>query len=207
MKIILTEEQKQKLVITYRETLNVFKTAKINNLGINRTRRELKKLGVLLTLSDYAKLRTKEKNPFYGKKHKVETKKAHSEYMKTKLGVDNPNYKHGRYLRRPRDYKISEFKPIRNLVFNRDNYTCQISGVKGGHLHAHHLIPYWVCPEAYFDSENIITVSTEEHFKTCHNGDWAKFNPNLVSDELLKKYSISRERLNELATYHNKLMR
>lgn len=205
--IILTEEQKQKIAIVYRETLNVRQTAKIVGLGINRTRRELKAMGVLLTISDYASLRIKEKNTFYGKTHSEKTRTIISNSAKKRTGERNPNYKNGNYLRRPRDYKIAEFRPIRNFVFNRDKHTCRITGVVGGHLHAHHLIPYWVCAEAYFDVDNIITVSTQAHFDICHNGDWAKFNPSLIPDELLKKYSFSRERLNELATYNNKSMR
>lgn len=121
-----------------------------------------------------------------------------------KLGKLNPNYRHGKNLRRPRDFKTAEFKAIRNFVFNRDNYTCFITGQKGGNLHAHHLLPYWVCKEAFFDPENIITVSTKAHLSVCHKGDWAKFNTELVSDKLLQKYSIDRERLNELADLHNK---
>lgn len=203
-KIILTDEQLERMAVIYRQTLNVRQTAKIINLGINRTRRELKKMGVLLSLSDYAKKRVGEKNHFFGKTHSEKVRKRNSEVMKSRTGDRNPNYKNGKYLRRPRDFKISEFGPIRKFVFNRDNYTCQISGIKGGHLHAHHLIPYWVCPDAFFDPENLITVSTESHFLVCHKGDWAKFDTTLISDELLKKYSISRERLNELATFNNK---
>lgn len=203
-KITLTEEIKQEMVKIYRTTLSVITTAKSIGLGKNRTRKELKDLGVLLSISDYAKLRTGDKNHFFGKTHKESTKKKHSEFMSTRLGELNPNYKNGRYLRRPRDFKIAEFKPIRNDVFNRDNYTCVISGAKGGNLHAHHLIPYWVCAEAFFDKENIITVSTEVHFSICHKGDWARFNADLVSDKLLHKYSLDRERLNDLADFHNK---
>lgn len=203
-KIELTTEQKNEIIEVYLQNLSVRKTALKFNLGINKTRKILKNSKVLLSLSDYAKLRTGNKNPFFGKKHTEKNKLKQSEYMKNKLGKLNPNYKHGRYLRRPRDFKIAEFKPVKNFVFNRDNYTCVISGKKGGHLHAHHLIPYWVCEEAFFDTDNIITVSTEVHLKVCHKGDWAKFNAELISDKLLQKYSISRERLNELADLHNK---
>lgn len=203
-KLEISEETKQEMVRLYRINLSVVLTAQELGIGKNKTRKVLKELGVLLSISDYAKMRVGDKNPFFGKKHSQENKDKHSEFMSTRLGKLNPNYKHGTYLRRPRDFKIAEFTPIRNKVFNRDNYTCVISGSKGGHLHAHHIIPYWVCPEAFLDEENIITVSTAIHFSYCHNGDWAKFNADLVSDKLLQKYSLSRERLNELADFHNK---
>jgi hypothetical protein len=203
-KFEISQEQIEKVVTTYKSNLSVIKTAKIFGYGNNRTRKILKDAGALLTLSGYAKLRTGEKNPFFGKEHKQEFKEKISQRMKTMYGKLNSNYKHGRYLRRPRDYKIAEFRPIRNFVFNRDNHTCQITGKRGGNLHAHHLIPFWVCKDAFFDAENIITVSTEAHLKTCHKGDWARFNADLVPDKLLQKYSIDRERLNELADLYNK---
>lgn len=202
--IELTEQQKEKMVQVYQSTLSVVQTASILGIGKNKTRKILKELGVLLTISEYAKRRIGEKNSFFGQKHSDFNKQRQSTFMKSRLGVLNPNYKNGKYIRRPRDFKNAEFTKVRNRVFNRDNYTCQITGIKGGHLHAHHLIPYWVCPEAFYDMENIITVTTEVHISICHKGDWAKFNPDLVSDKLLHKYSLNRERLNELADFHNK---
>lgn len=203
-KLNITEPLAQEIIIEYRNNLSVIKTAAKFGLGKNNTRKFLKEKGVLLSLSEYAKLRTGTKNTFFGKKHSDANKKRQSEYMSQKLGKNNPNYRHGNYLRRPRDFKIAVFKPIRSFVFNRDKFTCVITGKMGGQLHAHHVIPYWVCPEAFLDTDNIITVSTAVHFSVCHKGDWAKFNADLVSDKLLQKYLISRERLNELADFHNK---
>lgn len=199
----LSKEILDQMVQFYTETFSVLKTAKKFNVGINRTRRELKKAGILKSLSDFAKMRTGDKNPFFGKQHSESVKKKHSEFMQTRVGNLNANFKHGRYLRRPRDFRLVEFKPIRNRIYNRDKYTCQISGITGGHLHAHHLLPYWVCPEAFLDEDNLITVSSKIHLEICHNGNWAKFNPDLVPDKLLEKYSINRERLNELASMYN----
>lgn len=203
-KVILTENQLKQLITTYEETLSVVQTAKVFGLGKNKTRKILKENNVLLTISEYAKRRTGSNNPFYGKKQTEANKKKHSEYMSQKVGKLNPNYKHGKNLRRPRDYKNAEFKPLRNFVYNRDKHTCVLTGQKGGHLHAHHLIPYWVCPEAFLDADNLITVSSKAHFEICHKNDWANFNADLISDKLLQKYSIDRERLNELAGLYNK---
>jgi DNA-binding CsgD family transcriptional regulator len=150
-------------------------------------------------LSDLAKERTGNKNPFFGKTHTDEIKKRLIDSAKTRTSIRNPNYKTGEYQRRPRDFKQAEFTRLRNLIFNRDGHTCRISGIKGNHLHAHHLIPFWVCPEAFLDVENLITVSTNEHFKTCHEGNWIKFNVNIIPDSLLNKYNLHRERLNEMA--------
>lgn len=203
-KIELTEQQLADLIGEYRKTLSVVKTAKKFNLGKNKTRKILKENNVLLSLSEYASLRTGEKNHFYKKTHNNETKTKLSQNAKLRTKERNPNYKTGNYLRRPRDFKISEFTRLRNVVFNRDKYTCQITGQVGGHLHAHHLIPYWVCSEAFLDIDNLITVSTQAHFNVCHKGDWASFDVSLISDKLLQKYSLQRERLNELADFKNK---
>ena len=206
-KVILSDEQVSNIVEYYNNCLSVTKTAKHFKLGINRTRKTLKQANVLLTLSECASLRTGEKNHFFKKTHGSETRDKLSEHAKQRTEKRKPNYKNGKYLRRPRDFKIAEFTRIRNSVFNRDKYTCQITGQVRGHLHAHHLIPYWVCPEAFLDIDNIITVSTKAHFEICHKGDWTLFDVTLISDELLQKYSFQRERLNELAGFKLNLKR
>ena len=87
---------------------------------------------------------------------------------------------------------------MRNFIFNQDEYTCNYCGAIGGHLHAHHKIPFWVCKEAFLDIENLVTVCTQCHFSKAHLGNWNSFDSSLISDNLLKKYSLDRERLNEL---------
>ena len=161
-----------------------------NFLGKKHTEENKKKL------SEYAK-----KRPvwFKGKTHSKEVKELLSQKAKQRVGEKNPNYKHGDYRRRPRDFKQHEFTSVRNFVFNRDKYTCKFTGQVGGHLHAHHLIPFWIKEEAFLDPENLITVSTKTHFEFCHNNNWCTFNVDIIPDSLLEKYDLCRERLNELA--------
>ena len=150
-------------------------------------------------ISDLAKQKTGDKNSFFGKKHSKEVKKKLSENAKARTEKRNPNYKHGKNIRRPRDFKIHEFTPLRNSVFNRDKYTCQYCKNIGNHLHAHHKIPYWVKPEAFLDIENLVTVCTKCHFEKAHLGNWVSFDVSLIDKVLLDKYSLDCERLNELA--------
>ena len=56
-----------------------------------------------------------------------------------------------------------EYKLWRKSVFNRDNYTCQISGQIGGELRCHHLNGYNWDTEHRLDINNGITLSKEIH--------------------------------------------
>lgn len=213
----------QELINAYNELKSSYKVAKKFNVSATAVKRILKSQGVLRTqsdaakerdnshldyqrtdyhrknLSEIAKKRTGEKNPFYGKTHTKEAKEKIGKSTKLRVGERNPNYKHGEYQRRPRDYKIAEFTRLRNFVFNRDDHTCHYCKLMGGHLHAHHKIPYWVKNDAFLDVDNLVTVCTECHFQKAHNNDWSKFDVELIDDRLLKRYSLDRERLNDLA--------
>lgn len=224
MKVDL-EQIKEEIITKYEELKSSYKVASYFNTSATAVKRVLKDSGVLRTqklaalerdnyycgkykrteehksnLSKFAKTRTGAKNPFYGRRHTIETKDALSIMAQQRLAELNPNFKDGKYLRRPRDFMQAEFTRLRNFVFNRDNYTCTLTKIKGGNLHAHHVIPYWVCPEAYLDIENLITVSSSAHKEICHKGSWVNFNVELITDSLILKYNLDRERLNEIAS-------
>lgn len=57
----------------------------------------------------------------------------------------------------------AKMREWRKLVFERDDYTCQICGKKGGNLNAHHIKPFSIFPELRFDVSNGITLC-----KKCH---------------------------------------
>lgn len=211
------------LIEAYKELKSSYKVAKRFSISATAVKRILKSQGVLRTqaeaakerdnshlnyerteahkknLSEIAKKRTGDRNSFFNKKHTLETRKKISKFAKTRTAERNPNYKTGEYQRRPRDFKQAQFTRLRNFVFNRDDYTCLYCSRTGGHMHAHHKIPYWVKPEAFLDDINLITTCTECHFKFAHQGNWAKFDQTLIDDRLLRKYDLSHERLNELA--------
>jgi hypothetical protein len=167
-----------------------------NNAHLNYTRTEKHKK----TLSDLGKLRTKDKNPFFGKKHTVEARAKIGEQSKTRTLKRNPNYKHGLYVRRPRDFKLSEFSFLRKQCFERDEFCCYYCNKIGGFLHAHHILPYWFCPEAFLDINNLKTVCKDCHFLLAHKNSWHKFDTSLITENLVQKYKIDRERLNDLTS-------
>jgi hypothetical protein len=225
MKKVADDIKIEILISDYLELDSSYKVAHKHGVSATAVKRLLKKAGVLRTqnvaaeiryrknqfnkyertplqkenLSNLAKQRTGENNPFFGKKHSQEVKNKLSDNAKKRTKDRNPNYKNGKYVRRPRDYKISEFKPLRSFVFNRDKFTCFYCKKKGGHLHAHHILPYWIKPEAFLDEKNLITVCTTCHFEKAHNSNWHTFDISLITEELVVKYSLDRERLSDLA--------
>jgi 5-methylcytosine-specific restriction endonuclease McrA len=62
------------------------------------------------------------------------------------------------YIRHSAEYKL-----WRKEVFERDDYTCQICGLRGGVLHADHIKPFAIFPELRLEVSNGRTLC-----KPCH---------------------------------------
>jgi 5-methylcytosine-specific restriction endonuclease McrA len=69
-----------------------------------------------------------------------------------------------------------EMKRWRLMVLRKDNYTCQMCGVKGGYLEAHHIKPFAYFPELRFAITNGMTLCKPCHIKTDSYGSKAKLN-------------------------------
>ena len=54
---------------------------------------------------------------------------------------------------------------IQKQVFERDNYTCQICGIKGGNLQVDHIQPWAEYVEGRFDINNCRTLCIKCHYK------------------------------------------
>lgn len=166
-----------------------YKQQSINNIGKNNL------------MFKYKINFKKENNPFFGKKHTNETKIILSNKAKTRppttLGrirpcrerirqsiimkerlknkENHPSWKGGiTSIKRPR--KTREYKNFRESVFNRDDFTCYICGIKGGYLEVHHILSWKNFPDLRYKINNGITVH-----KNCH--------PNRS-----KKWSIQKEK-------------
>ena len=64
--------------------------------------------------------------------------------------------------------KTREYQSWRKRVFERDNYTCQMCGKRGGSLQAHHIERYRSCIEKRTDVSNGITLCVNCHKKVHH---------------------------------------
>lgn len=67
-----------------------------------------------------------------------------------------------------------EWKTMRKTVFERDNYTCQNCGKRGGVLHPDHIKPKSLFPELMFEVKNIRTLCRNCHIKTDTYGGKAR---------------------------------
>lgn len=94
-----------------------------------------------------------------------ENRKIHSNFMKLRIGKDSPNWKGGITPTLKRLRLNSKTKEWRTLIFQRDNYTCQMEkcGERGGKLNAHHIKRFKDFPNIRFDINNGITLC-----KKCH---------------------------------------
>ena len=73
------------------------------------------------------------------------------------------------------------YKEWRGQVFERDDYTCQVCGKKGGCLEVHHIKPFSSFPELWFDIDNGLTVCRKCHIK-IHKGTM-KGNKNATKNK------------------------
>ncbi len=61
-----------------------------------------------------------------------------------------------------------EYREWRTAVYERDDYTCQSCGERGGQLEAHHIRAYAECAELRFDVGNGVTLCQRCHREGEH---------------------------------------
>lgn len=83
-----------------------------------------------------------------------------------RIGSKNSNWRGGVTTINERIRKSEEYRIWRNLVFIRDNYTCQNCGQRGGDIQADHLLPFSINPDLRFNVNNGRTLCAKCHRET-----------------------------------------
>jgi len=84
---------------------------------------------------------------------------------KNNKGEKSPSWKGGITPENERIRHSSEYYLWRELCFKRDNYTCQVSGEKGGKLVIHHINNFSDFPELRLVVDNGFTMTKDLHKK------------------------------------------
>ena len=93
---------------------------------------------------------------------KTRKKMRESQLKRVQLGQHN-NYKGDITPINEKIRKSIEIKLWRKSVFERDNFTCQKYGIKGGELQSHHINNFADFPELQTSINNGITLSEKAH--------------------------------------------
>jgi len=102
-------------------------------------------------------------NPFYGKKHSLETKIKLSCHFRNLPVADFDGFT------KPESFRLTKsgaFKTWRKLVFERDNFTCLLCNKRGGNLEPHHILPRRENRNLVYEITNGATLCVECHKKT-----------------------------------------
>lgn len=83
--------------------------------------------------------------------------------LATVIGPAHPNWRGGKKCERHTEMERLPYRDWRRSVFERDDFTCQHCGRRGGRLNAHHIQPWKSCPDRRYDVENGVTLC-----KPCH---------------------------------------
>lgn len=85
-------------------------------------------------------------------------------------GSKNPAWRGGMSWKNKTERQVAmrtgRYKMWRESIFKRDNYTCQICGVRGNKLNADHILPWRYYPANRYDVSNGRTLCVPCHIKT-----------------------------------------
>lgn len=79
-------------------------------------------------------------------------------------GPDHPSWKGGTRPARQADYRNPAYVAFRKTVLERDDWTCQDCGTRGGRLEVHHIKSWAEHPDLRYEPDNGMTLC-----RSCHN--------------------------------------
>lgn len=102
----------------------------------------------------------------FGKSMSKETKEKISKTLYGRFrGAENPSWKGGKKNFKEQIRSSTLYKQWRTSIFERDNFTCQICGIRGGILNADHIKPF----SHILNENNISTLAEAEACKPLWN--------------------------------------
>ena len=101
----------------------------------------------------------------WNKGKKMGLNPKHSKFMRGLFkGEKSPSWKGGITSQNHKDRTSTEYFEVQKLVFERDNYTCQICFKTGVYLHLDHIQSFAKYLEGRFDINNCRTLCRECHY-------------------------------------------
>lgn len=98
-----------------------------------------------------------------------------------------------------------EYKNWRTAVYERDNYTCQCCGARGGKLNAHHINQFADYPEFRYDVSNGITLCVNCH-DSIENGSFHNiYGTHNTTSKQLREYILNKSNKDIFETNPNLL--
>ena len=104
-----------------------------------------------------------------------------SKFWKGGINGENDTLRHRR-----------EYRYWRTLVYQRDDYTCQCCGVRGGKLNAHHINPFADYPELRYDVNNGITLCVNCHDSTIDGSFHNIYGTHNITSSQLREYILKK---------------
>ena len=86
--------------------------------------------------------------------------------MRERTGSKSPNWKGGKTNEGTKIRSSHRYKEWRKSVFERDDYTCQMCGIRGTTLHADHIKSFALFPDLRFELSNGRTLCVPCHKQT-----------------------------------------
>lgn len=150
----------QKMTIEQRQHLSLARQGMIFSDEHRANISKAKKGTHYKPFSEITKLRMrKPKSP----EHIANIKANHARYWKGKTGELSVAWRGGLTSLSKRIRNSVAYVNWRKAIFERDDYTCQICGTRGGQLQADHIMPFSLFPLTRFDLFNGRTLCV-----TCH---------------------------------------